>query len=374
MKLDIVPGWLGNLFVKSPGEARSTPPSSRRGKVPMGVKILVFLFLIAKVAWGVWGDRRAKLPDIPGLPPPSRPVVIATKPLSELRARLQLDLQRDHGAQTRCTRLGLYELGLVDTIESSSLRLLPSLIDRVLGHESSPVFYVAGSDTIFLSTKNHPSLPHEWVHALDDQHSDRMREAFATTTSLDRRIALRAVIEGTAIVLVGGEHQPLQLTDNFDLNSWTFAYTFGPSYVSTHAGNDSRAALELWPATTYEVLFLAPPQTRNEAWSDHPGSLLCEDELGVLALITAMSGAGASREETLLVARSWTGDRLEVRLTDGVRRTTWEVAFTQPEAAAVWRRTAKLNLHLTSSAQLLERIVDSPADRDPHPLKSLRAQ
>lgn len=343
------------------------------GTLPKGVRVIAVLFVAACLARVYSCVRGPDVPRFPGLPTPARPIAVAVMPPADLANRLALEQRSDHGHRSRCTRLGLLALGLVETIEPPPLFPSRSILDRIFGYEVTPAFYVTGTDTIFVSTKDHPSLAHEWIHALDDQHGTRLRDAIDPAVSLDRRIALRAAIEGTAIHLVGSQPQTLLLGNDFDVNSWTFAYSIGPRYVSVLARRDAARALRLRPESVYEVLFLAAPPVRNTDWADWPGTLLCEDELGVLALLTAMNQSGAaSRDDAMRVARAWAGDRLSVRLLDGERLIFWEIALADSLAASIWRRTGKLHLSLVGSAHVTERVLGGAPELFDHPLSALR--
>lgn len=331
--------------------------SRTRGSLPWGIKALAVLLLLGASARIYAWVSGPDLPEIPGLPEPVRPIALAVRSPTELTARLEIERRKDAGEISRCSRLGLLDLRLVEEIEAPPALPVLSVTDRLFDGRTSPAFYVAGSDTVFLPSENHPSLAHEWIHALDDQSSSRMREAMDPTTPLDRRIALRAAIEGAAIHVIGARAYPLPLIDDFDANIWTFAYTLGPAYVRGAAGSDAAAALALRPATTYEVLFGETPEPRATEWSSQPGDLLCAEELGVLALLTGMNRADAVRDEILSVARAWAGDRMEVRLHNGVRTTYWSVAFSDERAADIWRRTGKLSLQMTADARLSEHVI-----------------
>lgn len=303
-------------------------------------KPFLALVVIAGAAQ-IWLSRADPVPELPPhFPEHERPITVTVLEPADFQERLA-DASTHQGAPTeRCRRLGLSALGLVRSIEPPASGVEAGWLQRITGFDPFTSFYLAGTDTVFTLRARSPSIVHEWVHALDDQTSPRMAEAAKAATT-DRRLAIRAAIEGTAQALTQTPPPSLPVTANLDRNAWWFAYVAGFDYARpTYRLGDVDAMFRIAPGTSYEVLYgsarraVEIPQANRPAPSmEH----LCSDRLGVVGLLTALKASAAYEGTVRRVVRDWQGDRMDVFSTaSGIRHTVWTVAFSDPEALRLW--------------------------------------
>jgi hypothetical protein len=321
------------------------------GRFPLRAQLLIGVAILsALLSWAVRPNPWRALRDVPK---PLRPVAVVRLSDEAFTERVRaLQAVEVRAEDMKCRRLGLLDLGLVSALEPKVDVLPESLFERVQGHRTQPAFYRVGSDTVFFVVQGDPTVAHELVHALEDQHSERMRAATAAQT-LDERIALRAASEATAVLVSGGAAAPLRFGTNYDYNAYVLAYGFGPAYARRAApGRTFQDLLALHPGSTREVMFGAPPTQRESAPAaelSEDEALLCSDRLGALGLLSALNASGVPSEMALQAAEAWVDDRMDViRTPDGQRRTAWSVRFDSAEAARIWSTGPASRLRLTS--------------------------
>lgn len=318
------------------------------------------LFAGAGVAALVLSSLSGNAPvRVDGLPPVERPITVTEVSTSEFERLLR---SRPDGGDTnleQCRRAGLRRLGLVSTAESDGVG--EAIVSRITGQPMSAAFYRAGSDTVFTTDREHPAVRHEYVHAIDDQLGPRMQLAARGTT--DRQAALRAAIEGTAVARLRTSPAAVPFGKDLDVNAWALAYGLGAGYVREHAQGNWEKAMALAPKTTYEILFGYPPPRRSSLPLPPDQDALCQDEVGVLGVITALQASGIGGEDATRIARAWVGDRLRVYRENDAVRSSWTVEFADSLAAAEWRRGPQLRLAMTKSdVRLTTRIADESDD------------
>lgn len=291
-----------------------------------------------------------------GLLEAKRPIAVVTLDKAKFYRLLNQEQQRRYGhSALRCQRRALKQLGVVDRIEPNYLHpdlgVLPqdalsrawngvvSALQGALDGADVASFYRTGSDTIYVNRDQGGTLKHEVVHALEDQWSDRperLREA-ATT---DQRLALKAVIEGTALHFGGGKGATEWYTGDFDQDSWIFIYRAGESYLQQRGSRDLQSAFELTPEHTYPIL---TGDDRNQYLRPEPAEAasgekrLCSDELGAFGVYSYLLAAGLKAEDVALVSASWMGDRIDhLGQEAGERRTVWRLYFDNPQAVRLF--------------------------------------
>jgi hypothetical protein len=342
------------------------PPSESEQAQPSSALLPLRLARFLGAALTLWLGHAVFtriFPEEAGLPAAQRTVQVVELDEAAFRARLRDAVRTSLTPEQRCRRLGLMDLGLVSSVEPR----LPGhgILDRLVGEETPPAFYVPGSDSVFVSSRQRAIVRHEMVHAIEDQYSTRQQEAETATT--DRRIAMRAAIEGTAVVLAGGGARPGRFGGNMDVNAWILAYALGPEFMRASVERDPVAAFGVRPRTTYEVLFREPPASRAVLPPEEPGdgeTLLCSDELGILGLTSALRSTGATSQEAETVGRAWRADRLDVLSVGMGRRVVWSVAFADPAARDLWLRVPGVSLPLTSKGVTLRTVLVADPERD----------
>lgn len=314
--------------------------------------VLGAVILCASLFSRVWlYVEEREVPRIKGLPQPIRPIHIVELESDQFQNRLNAERHRNAGAEARCQRLAMFHLGLVSMVEPPITPPYESWLDKILPQVSVPAFYIGGTDTIYTIDRLHPSVRHEWVHAIDDQYSERIRRSSHVATT-DERVALRAAIEGTAQVLIGAPPIPLPIEPDLDRGAWAFAYNVGPLYVKRQASHDLSELFALAPRTTHEVLYdnsqdpvdIAPPPLAPRE------RLLCSDRLGALGVLVAFRKFNSLTPEVYHTARSWRGDRLDLLLVGDRHRIRWHVVFADSQAARFWAQGPAAHWSLLSTA------------------------
>jgi hypothetical protein len=312
---------------------------------------------------------------IRGLPSTDRRVTLVQLDEERFYARLQEAQRATMTASLRCRRVALVRLGLTSAIEPSAAPT--SALSRLAGRDLEAVaFYAAGTDTVFTRHKRDPEVRHEWIHAVDDQSSDRMRRAASAPTT-DQAIALRAAIEGTALVAVRQDSYRTVFTGDLDHNAWVFAYTLGPQYVKMAAGNGLPEALALSPKTSYEVVYGKVPPGRRLIDAPYllPGEeLLCSDELGIAGTLTAFQRSNAPRAEAEKALLGWRGDRVDLIRGPTGERIEWRIAVGTRDAHEAWLRGPGLHIPLTAQRTVVLPFLSDEAPTEyatPSPFSSL---
>jgi hypothetical protein len=280
-------------------------------------------------------------PAVPGLPAAPRALTLQYLEPQALNRRLADVHRAEYSDTVRCRRLGLMALGLVHVVEPPPLFMPTGWLDRFLPGNAMGGFYVPGSDTLFLPATMSVDMAHEVVHAYDDQTGTRIRQQSRAHTT-DEGVALRAAIEGSAIVASHGTAVAALFNGDLDNNAVVLAYGMGPSYVRQAARDDMAAMMRLAPMTTAAILFAGDnaPASPRLHWPDPvlaPGErVLCADVVGALGVLTALAGMDAPLRDATAVAGGWAGDRVLVVDTPSGPRADWSIAFRDSAAAAIW--------------------------------------
>ncbi len=317
------------------------------------LRLFLALVVLATVASAVL-TRLSGAPAlrVAGLPAPRRAITVRELTPSAFNDRIAQLRRAALTTPVRCQRSALLELGLIHDVEPSVDVNVESVSEALSGAAALGAFYIAGSDTIVTVDRHAATITHEWVHAIDDQVSQRMHRARDAVTT-DERIALRAAIEGTAIVASRSATLQRALTTDLDANAWVMAYGVGPRYVR-HAAQDTaigthgaeaesmRRVLALVPATSYEVLFSdrPTPLVSLKPAIVGPGErILCSDEVGALGILTVLRHAPVTARSAQHIAHAWRGDRVDVIAGEaGTRRIVWLIVFGDSAARATWER------------------------------------
>lgn len=297
-----------------------------------------FILALAGIGWGLsfWQSGRMPMPE--GLDIKPLPAVVELTPM-DMNKRLDAMQRKGITPLVRCRRLAMKELGIIAQIEPPITLKDNSWLDKmtrtVTEKAKVEAFYVVGRDTLYVLSRQSPAIAHELVHAWEDRQSDRMRSAQAATT--DQQIALRAAIEGTAVLATKQPRPSLNLGPNLDDNAWGLAYSLGPRYVERFGRTGPRSWLELRPESTYDLMYdkigtqaIEPPQDSAATG--------CSDRLGPLAVLTAALAWQTEMPLALRLARQWRGDRLDV-WADGVsRQVKWQVVFDDSLSTSDWNQ------------------------------------
>lgn len=301
--------------------------------LPGTVKILVGVIVVAFpiATWGAEGKL-----DTAGLPEAKRPVVIQELPEDRFELLLEKMGDLEQTPEARCRRKSMHMLGLVSHMEVSSQS--QSLITRLgLSPGSIHALYRTGTDTIYLLEGAFESATHEYIHALDDQYSERLAIAKSGTT--DQKVAIRAVVEGTVANHLGTPLAYRSFTTDMDQNSFHLVRIYGQKIVERRAGADLEKAFQIIPKSTYEILWDEVPANSHDFDAPHlekNEEIVCTDELGVLGVVTALKRHKLPDKETAFTAREWVGDRVDLIKTENGYRVMWQVAFSDPEAVTIW--------------------------------------
>lgn len=308
--------------------------------------VVLFLYIPRQL---LQGDENVSA----GLPPSLRPIHVVTHTDEVYDTELQHIFQSATANITSCQQYGMRQLGILRKriYQRDESSFLEWLLEETGLLQSSvyPAFYKAGSDTIHVLKKDEGILRHEWVHALHDQYAD-FPQLFAETQTTDELLALRAIIEGVAVVLSGGAATPLSPRTTIDGNAFHLAYTLAPAWVMRRMQGQPLDAFQLHAESAYEIMFdrarlpaLLPP-TPLETGEE----IACVDRLGVLALLSLMRQANAPSHQTEQVLRSWRSDRLDVvSKSDGQHRVVWSILFDSDRAAEIWRGHVASSIILT---------------------------
>lgn len=318
-----------------------------------GTSALCSLILLGQQWWIARGPGQLR-----------RPVAVVELDPADLNRRLDEAQRLAMTPALRCRRLALRDLGLVAEVEPRADA--PGLVERLWPTPRVPAFYAQGRDTIYTVDRHAPSVRHEWVHAWEDQHGDRMRRAESAST--DEQIGLRAVIEGTAMAVTHTPGLGVRWFPDLDAAAWSLAYGLGPGYVARRTGDALAAGVAIRPVTTYDVLFdrrsttpaSVTPMERDSAQSAAtPGHPLtgeapaCSDRLGPLAVLVAGLQAGLPEGDALSTARSWAGDTVVVRVVPAGRRVAWTVLFRDQAAVQQFARTTNRAPNLAGARVLV---------------------
>jgi hypothetical protein len=331
------------------------------------VVVLVGGAIVVHVGRGVASRATARPLDVPGVPAPRRVITIQRLVADSFAARLATVSDRALTPGRRCQRLALHALGLVRAVEppTQAVNDPPATAAwdarRLARGDSRPTvtaFYGQGTDTIVaMETASHRALAHEWVHAVDDERSDRLARGAGPNTT-DEALALHAAIEGTAMVAVPMSLPAVAFTSDLDINAWILAYAIGPRYIRRVTHGALPAAFALSPGSVWEILF-GPSASRASRPPLEPPALaggerlLCSDQLGALAVLTALRRTRISAGEASTMARAWAGDRVDrVLERDGSVRVVWRVRFTTGHARVAWAR-ADTTMRVRSASRRL---------------------
>ena len=353
-----------------------------------------------------------------------RPITMRQQSRDQLRKYVQERLHAEippeemKGMQAAYTALGL----LPDTLNLEKL-LLDLYAEQVAGYydPTTDAFYmVEGTPRDLLR----PTLAHELVHALQDQHAN-LDSLISRKRGNDRQTAAQAAIEGHATlvmfaVLAGGGNanfDPAMLPDMSDQLSvlmeaqnsqfpvfrsapriiretMLFPYIGGASFVQelwrAQAGTPNRFGAPLnerLPQSTEQVLharekFTTTPDAPSEVrfTQGMPGAVVYENTLGELEI-------GILLQEHLgnkAAAAGWDGDRYRVLEHDGKPIMVWQSVWDDPAAAdrfmAAYRQVAQKR---TNRAIRVERnmvgnmngvwVVDAPSGTNISEIRPLPA-
>jgi len=250
----------------------------------------------------------------PPSPMKQNPVVVSLSP-RHFDNRLRREQRQLMTIQERCTRRGLVALGLVSHVEP------PAAISVRRGAFWEPIqdlwrpgqaqaFYVPGRDTILVVEGAESSIRHELVHAWEDERSPRMKTTATGSLTLDERMAWRAAIEATAIILAGERSLLAKPSASLDANAWLLAYSIAPAWAYERAGSDAARLTALRPISAASVLFGQSPVLPA---LPTPAPNECVDRIGPLGILTLALVADPKNEASAWkLARSWRGDALRV--------------------------------------------------------------
>lgn len=298
-------------------------------------------------------------PHLDTLPPPRQVITIVEAPPEQLYQRLQkMRNQKFQDPTFRCQRLALHQLGLVEEVEPTFQTRpqhpdLGQLIKQTLGLSHGrqlqiKAFYLQGTDTIFVREgASKGVIQHELAHALENQHTSRM-EILKQAPSFDQRLALRVAIEGTALVAGGkAARSPTGNTlysENLDHNETLERYLESIRYVHRRADGNARKALQLQPASMYEVLYGEP--RKGDLWpetSTQPNR--CSNQLGVVGLATALRQIPMLGVDRQRIMRHWVDDQL--LYSPDQQQGTWKIALSDHRAVSLLRLLSTVHLEGT---------------------------
>ncbi len=353
-----------------------------------------------------------------------RPITMRQQTREELRKYVEERLHAEmppeemNGMQAAYSALGL----ISDTLNLEKL-LLDLYAEQVAGYydPTTDAFYmVEGTPRDLLR----PTLAHELVHALQDQHAN-LDSLISRKRGNDRQTAAQAAIEGHATLVMfavlasGGNpnFNPAILPDmgqqlgvlmeaqnsQFPVfrsapriirETMLFPYIGGASFVQqmwrrqTGTPNQFAAPLhERLPQSTEQVLhpsekFIATPDAPTEIrfTQEIPGKLLYENTLGELEI-------GIMLQEHLgnkTAAAGWDGDRYRVVEQDGKQILVWQSVWDDAASADRFMRAyQQVAQKRTNRAIRVERnmvgnmngvwIVDAPSGTNVIAIKSLPA-
>jgi hypothetical protein len=262
-------------------------------------------------------------------------------------------------------------LGLVpDTVDLEKL-LLDLYTEQVAGYydpKTDAFYMVEGTPRDLLR----PTLAHELVHALQDQHAD-LDSLISRKRGNDRQTAAQAAIEGHATLVMfalladpsgnfdvnmlpdmGEQLRPLMEAQNSQFpvfqsapriirETMLFPYVTGAGFVQhvwraqSKTANKYAAPLGArLPQSTEQVMH---PATHFLNTRDHPtelaftsappGKLLYENTLGELEVSILLAQHLGNSE----AAGGWDGDRYRVVDVDGKRVLLWQTVWDDPAAA-----------------------------------------
>ena len=316
---------------------RETPPPPARltGSVitPRVVLAAGLGLLGLVVSSGVAIYRHFHQPHVFGLAAPKRPITVAAVSAQRYFASVAPRI-----AAPPCLPIMVDALGLADGV---ALR-------AEAGEWHGSAVYLPGTDTIVAPLGDRTPvavLAHERAHAIQDQYVP-LDSLFAARTSFDGRAAVRAILEGVAVMASDTTEgrRETNYGDDVLVNWERLAYVHGPVVVraARARGRSLLAQTASPPTTTWELLFPEPlPADRATpaAVALNPEATLeCTDELGALAVYTAAFRQSRSHVVAARVAYAWRGDRVDVYRLAGQRYARWTVRFSHntPQVTARW--------------------------------------
>lgn len=322
---------------------------------PRGRFVLVLIFVLALATNASQQLFREETHVFDGLSQPIRPIHVVRPTEDIYNAEFQHVFYNAATRLTSCQQYGLRELGILGKppARRRNVNFLEWLLEEtgVLHPSTYPAFYKAGTDTIYVLRDDKIILSHEWVHALHDQYAN-FHALFEQAKTTDELLALRAIIEGVAVVFSSGMPTPLSPRPTIDGNAFYLAYTLAPTWVKSRAHGRPVNAFGLYAESAYEIMFDRPrsPVALPPASLDAGEEIACTDRLGVLGLLSLLRQAGAHDYQIDQILRSWRSDRLDVvAKTNGQYRLVWNILFDSERAAEIWRELAISSILLTEA-------------------------
>ena len=281
------------------GPTTGAQPAARRDVLVACVAIgaLSLMAISADRAYR-WGYP----PTVHGLPAAKRPVVMAGIDYRTWAARVRPAL-----AGARCTAVFLEGFDLASFV-SWREKMAPLQVYAL---------YLPGTDTVAIplgpSRVPRHVLAHELAHGILDQYVPTSWAA-ARTSTLDATLAWRALQEGIAEAASGPvTTREARYGADYLSNVDALLYQQAPLWAATQSG-PLLHAVTIGPRTTFEFLFPGVPLTDYAVVPDSAGAqetTTCSDELGALAVYSAVRRRSGSTAWAVRAARAWRGDRAE---------------------------------------------------------------
>lgn len=318
-------------------------------------------WLLCAAGWATYFALNSTDPTPQDLPVPLRPITVLQHKTDAIKDVSDHILNPAPDLSQQCRRTGQIMLGMLPLDQSDAEQPDLPFWQRLIETPSVYGYYRLGSDTIHLASEDQSILRHEWIHALHDQYGN-LTAQFRNARTTDQKLAVRSVLEGTAVLFASGETPEGTPSRDLDRNAYHLAYRVAPEYVAKASDGDLIRAFSLRPSTTYEIFFQRPrsPVAIGAPETLPDEQIRCTDQVGVLGLLTTLVADGSvSQNDYLPILSSWAGDRLDVIERNGQQRVVWQIALRDKSAREAFLRGPAFSIPLTRPATRVLVLQDS---------------